>query len=116
MDNKIFEEGFRKVIENIYSAESIFKRAKIYLSATKPVKVKNELKRKLTLQDILLGFRLIYFLGIKDNNRRYFWQMLYWLYRNKKLQYSELAVLFVALIYQYKMMWKRYINMSAGKE
>ena len=116
MDNKIFEEGFRKVIENIYSAESIFKRAKIYLSATKPVKVKNELKRKLTLQDILLGFRLIYFLGIKDNNRRYFWQMLYWLYRNNKLQYSELAVLFVALIYQYKMMWKRYINMSAGKE
>jgi radical SAM superfamily enzyme YgiQ (UPF0313 family) len=116
MDKKILEEGYRRVIENVYSAESVFNRAKIFFSNKERIKVKNGVKRKFSLPEAMQGFRVAYFLGIKDNNRRYFWHMLYWLFRNKKLRYLDLAVFFIALLYQYKMMWKRFVIRSVENE
>ena len=121
MDTKILEYGYRKVIENVYSAESVFKRAKVFLLNKHIFKVKNSLKRKISLSDIVQGIRVIYLLGIKDNNRNYFWRILYWLLQNRKLRYINLAMFFMALLYQYKMMWGRFDlektgNNNIGKE
>ena len=116
MDKKILEEGYRKVLENIYSAESVYERTKLFLSNKRTIKVKNSLKRKISLSDIIKGVRVVYFLGIKDNNRQYFWRILYWLVRNRKLRYLNLAMFFIALLYQYKMMWKRFDNRTAEND
>ena len=116
MDKKVLEDGYRKVIENIYSAESVFNRAKIFLSNKQRTIVKNGLKRKISLSDIIKGLKITYFLGIKDNNRHYFWKILLWLFQNKKMRYYELAIFFIALQYQYKMMWKRFIVQSSENE
>lgn len=112
MDKKILEEGYRKVIENIYSPESVFNRTKVFLSHKKRIEVKNGLKRKTSLSEVIQGVRIVYFLGVKDNNRLYFWRIIYWLFRDKKLRYAELAVFFMALMYQYKMMLKRFVMNS----
>jgi radical SAM superfamily enzyme YgiQ (UPF0313 family) len=108
MDKKMLQKGYRSVLENIYSAESVYNRAKLYILNRKPMKIKNGLKRKVSLSEILMGLKVIYFLGVQDNNRRYLWKMFYWLYKNKKIRYADLAVFFIGLMYQYKMMWKKF--------
>jgi radical SAM superfamily enzyme YgiQ (UPF0313 family) len=116
MDKKILEDGYRRVIGNVYSAESVFNRAKVFFSTKERINVKNGVKRKFSISETMQGFRVAYFLGVKDSNRRYFWQILYWLFRNKKLRYLDLAVFFIALLYQYKMMWKRFVVRSTENE
>jgi radical SAM superfamily enzyme YgiQ (UPF0313 family) len=116
MDKTVLEEGYKKVIENIYSAESVFNRIKVFFSNKQPISVKNRLRRKISLSEVMLGLRVVYFLGVKDSNRRYFWQILYWLFNNKKFRYSDLAVFFLAIQYQYKMMWKRFEVRTKGND
>ena len=110
MDKEILAEGYKRVIENIYSAESVFKRIKVYFTNKQPIKVKNGIKRKISLTEAIAGLRAAFFLGIWDSNRRYFWKTLLWLFRNKKLRYFDLAAFYIALLYQYKMMWKKFIK------
>ncbi|MDR3628379.1 MAG: radical SAM protein [Ignavibacteriaceae bacterium] len=110
MDKNILDEGYRRVIENIYSAESVFYRAKVFLSNKRPINVKNGIKRKTSFAEIMQGARVAYLLGIKDNNRLYFWQIFYWLFRNRKLRYLDLAAFFIALLYQYKMMKNQFVR------
>ena len=113
MDKDLLDAGYRRVLENIYSAEGVFNRAKVYFQSKKPFKVKNGIKQKLTLSVVAMAARVVYLLGIKDENRRYFWKMLFWLFRNNMFRYADLGVFFIALMYQYKMMWK---NFSARTE
>jgi radical SAM superfamily enzyme YgiQ (UPF0313 family) len=113
MDKKILEEGYRRVLENVYSPGSVFNRIKIFFSNKQRITVKNGIKRKLSISEIIQGIRVIYFLGVKDNNRRYLWQIIFWLIRNKKFRYVDLAMFYMVLLYQYKMMWKRFVNMPA---
>lgn len=113
MDKELLDAGYSRVLENIYSAEGVFNRAKIYFEHKRPFKVKNGIKQKLTLSVVLLAIRVIFILGIKDENRSYFWKMLYWLFRKNMFRYADLGVFFIALIYQYKMMWR---NFNSGSE
>lgn len=110
MDKEILEAGYRRVLENVCSAESVYRRAKLFLSEKKRFKVKNGIRRKITPEVILTAVRVVYFLGIRDNNRHYFWGILFWLVRKKKFRYADTAVYFIALMYHYKMMWKNFLT------
>ena len=116
MDEDVLNDGYRKVIQNVYSAESVYRRAKVFLGNKKQIKVKNGVKRKVTFPEIILGIRAAFILGLKDKNRYYFWALFFWLLRNNRLRYLDLAVFFIALLYQYKMMWKRFEIRSEKQE
>lgn len=108
MDKEVLDEGYTRVIKTVYSAESVYHRAIAYLENKKPVKIKNGLRRKFTLSEVFLSFRLFYILGIKESNRAYFWRMLLWLIRNRKMRYADMAMFYLLMMHQYKNMWKRY--------
>jgi hypothetical protein len=72
--------------------------------------------RKASFPEVIHGLRAVYSLGIKDSNRRYFWGLLYWLFENKKLRYFDLAIFFIAIMYQYKMMWEKFIKNHPSAE
>ncbi|MGR3318131.1 MAG: B12-binding domain-containing radical SAM protein [Candidatus Anammoxibacter sp.] len=73
-------EGHRKILKYIYSPEHYYQRVITFLSEFKaPAKNSNNkisLKKFLRLNRIL--FRVIYRLGIVDNDRKYFWKILSW--------------------------------------
>ncbi len=112
MDKEVLAKGYKSVIENIYSGESVIHRTKVFFSDKRPIKVKNGIKRRISLAEVFHGLRVFYFLGIKDNNRRYLWRTFYWLFLNKKLKYSDHALFFMAMLYQYKMMRGKFISQS----
>lgn len=108
MDEEILANGYRSVLENIYSPESVFNRARIFLSQKQSIKIRNGIKRRITFSEVMQGLRAAYFLSIKDNNRRYYWRIFFWLFLNKKLRYLNHAIFFMAILYQYKMMLEKF--------
>jgi len=106
MDKTLLDEGYKGVREAITSAESIYKRAITFFETRKPMKVRTSLKQKIGSGEILLLLRCIFTLGIIDGNRKYFWKLIIWLKQHGKLRYLDYALLFTAVLYQYKMMAK----------
>ncbi|OPX94346.1 MAG: Ribosomal protein S12 methylthiotransferase RimO [Syntrophorhabdus sp. PtaB.Bin006] len=83
-------EGYRKIINGIYSPNSYYERVKAFLQEYKPLEKR---KRHFDFRSILqrvryLGapFKTMIVLGIKDNARRYYWKLLFWsLFRRPRL-------------------------------
>lgn len=74
MGLKTLIEGHRKILQYIYSPEHYYQRVKTFLDDIKPQE--NGAPKKIKKKGIL--FRIIYHLGIVDNERKYFWKLLFW--------------------------------------
>lgn len=113
------KSGYEKIINRIYSPESVYKRIEKYFELERKYKVQQQLKRKITLKDIFTALRIFYILGFADNNKKYFWRLIYKTLR-KNYNYLDLTILFSLILYQYSILReeniteiKRYSELAA---
>jgi len=75
-------EGYRKVLDQIYSPRLYYERVKTFLQNYEPPRIRIHFE----FEYILAFLRSIYQLGIKGAERAYYWRLFFWtLFRRPKL-------------------------------
>ncbi|MBU0729164.1 MAG: B12-binding domain-containing radical SAM protein [Proteobacteria bacterium] len=74
MSIETLQEGYRRILLNIYSPEHYYKRVKNFLTDYKPPKIRGSLG----FQDVMAFFRSIFHLGIMGRERMQYWRLLIW--------------------------------------
>lgn len=73
MDYKTLIRGYSKLLHSIYSQKEYFKRINEFL---KEYRVPNWQRSKISLRELKAFFRLIWFLGVVEKGKKYFWKLL----------------------------------------
>jgi radical SAM superfamily enzyme YgiQ (UPF0313 family) len=73
MDYKTLISGYSKLLHSIYSQKEYFRRVNEFL---KEYRVPDWQKSKFSLRELKAFFRLIWFLGIVEKGKKYFWKLL----------------------------------------
>ena len=68
-------DGYQEVLKAIYSPRFYFARIKTFLSEYKPKRVKSPKIRFYHLRGL---FSSLWFLGIRDKGRHYYWNLIFW--------------------------------------
>lgn len=79
MSIKTLKDGYKKIVQKIYSIEQYYERIKIFLRNYPPPKIKTQIE----FMHIMAFFRAIYYLGIKDQKRVHYWKLIFWTLFNK---------------------------------
>jgi radical SAM superfamily enzyme YgiQ (UPF0313 family) len=83
MDLQTLVDGYKRIVETIYSPEAYYERVKKFLSEYQPPKF---VKPKIKLPELKAFFRSIYLLGIKGSERLEYWKLFFWtLFRRPNL-------------------------------
>ncbi len=78
--------GFKKVTEGIYSPERSMQRILHFFTTYRFPKTETVIPASFRLSDIKIVLRVIWALGIKDRDRKYFWKLIIWTIKhNRKL-------------------------------
>ncbi len=77
-------QGYRHLMEQIYSPSQFYQRVKTFLQEYQPPKIKTPF----SWQRIMAFFRSIYHLGIVNRERRHYWDLLFWTLRERPAQFS----------------------------
>ncbi len=87
MDYKKLIEGYKKIVNTIYSPKYYYKRVKQFLKEFNPLA---EGKRKITFRDIKAFLKSVIRLGIIGRERVQYWKLFFWsLFRSpRKLPYA----------------------------
>jgi radical SAM superfamily enzyme YgiQ (UPF0313 family) len=97
MNIEALREGYRRILDQIYSPKLYYERVKTFLRDYKPPKI----GIYLDFEYVLAFLRSIYQLGIKGVERLHYWQLLFWtLFRRPKL--FPLAVTFAIYGYHFR--------------
>jgi radical SAM superfamily enzyme YgiQ (UPF0313 family) len=74
MDIDLLKNGYRHILDQIYSPRPFYERVKTFLREYQPSKI----QAQLDIQDILALFRTILYLGILGKERREYWRLFFW--------------------------------------
>lgn len=74
MDMDLLKNGYRQILNQIYSPHPFYERVKTFLREYQPSPV----QAQLDIQDILALFRTILYLGILGKERREYWRLFFW--------------------------------------
>ncbi len=77
-------QGYRHLMEQIYTPSQFYQRVKTFLQEYHPPKI----KAPLNWQRIMAFFRSIYHLGIVNQERRHYWDLLFWTLRERPALFS----------------------------
>jgi hypothetical protein len=84
MDAKILMDGFNRTVSYLYNGEGFYNRVIKFLSLyEKPAIHKKTKPINSNLRYLRASFLIIYRLGIKNYDRKYFWKALLWCLKNK---------------------------------
>jgi radical SAM superfamily enzyme YgiQ (UPF0313 family) len=72
-------DGYRYLMKQLYTPSLFYQRVKVFLQEYQPPQIKTPL----TWQRLLAFFRSIYHLGIRDRERRQYWNLLFWTLRKR---------------------------------
>ena len=75
MDKNTLINGYKKVISTIYSPKAYYERIKTFLREYKPKKKKAQ---RLNMYYLRAFFSSIWYLGIKQRGRLYYWKLILW--------------------------------------
>jgi radical SAM superfamily enzyme YgiQ (UPF0313 family) len=75
MDNEELLDGYQKIVHNIYSSKAYYERLKVFLAHFKPGVVN---RGRINLENMMAFLRSIFYLGILDKRRAYYWNLLRW--------------------------------------
>ena len=82
MNLELLREGYRNILQQIYSPKHYYERVKTFLREYKPPKV----RAPLSFQEIMAFFRAGVRLGIIGRERLQYWNLLFWaLFRRPRL-------------------------------
>ena len=74
MDLQELKDGYREILDQIYSPKLFYARVKSFLEDYHPV----EQVVKMEIQEFLALFRSIYWIGIRGRGRKYYWRLFFW--------------------------------------
>jgi len=77
MDGASLIRGFLEVVDGIYTPENSYKRFKAYLAHQNYTGSSTVIRTQLGWSEIMLGLRILFFLGVRNKNRKYFWKLTY---------------------------------------
>jgi len=106
MDEKKLFEGFLHLTNNIYSPDKSYERLITFLKTYKYPKTTVKIPEQYRLADALMVLRIMYKLGVKDENRKYFWKLFTWSIVNDRKSLDK-ALFYGVMIYQ---MHKTYLH------
>lgn len=99
MDEKTLYDGFLELTATIYSPQGSYNRLVQFFSTYKHPKTSVKVPEKIKPKEVLMVLRIVYLLGIKDSNRKYFWKLLAWAWNNNR-KYLDKAFFYSIMIYQ----------------
>jgi len=105
MGIETLREGYRHLMEQIYSPNQFYQRVKTFLKEYQPRKIKSPL----TWQRFLAFFRSVYHLGIIDQERRHYWDLLLWTLKEHPAMFST-AVTMAIYGYHFNKICELHIN------
>ncbi|MCL0046408.1 B12-binding domain-containing radical SAM protein [Dehalococcoidales bacterium] len=73
MNYETLINGYKKILNTIYSPKQYYERVKVFLKEYKP---QGKRRSKLQLCHISAFIKSMWFLGIKERGRRYYWKLL----------------------------------------
>jgi radical SAM superfamily enzyme YgiQ (UPF0313 family) len=68
--------GYRKIMQTIYSPEKYYERIIIFLEEYRPVKRRQRVSLALILAALKGLFKSVWYLGIVERSRRYYWKLV----------------------------------------
>ncbi len=77
MDYRILIDGYKKVLDGIYSAKPYYKRVKTFLELKK-ISFDNKKSIQINFKDIKALVKSVFILGIKDKERIHYWKLFFW--------------------------------------
>jgi len=90
MDSETLLNGYKHILNTIYSPRQYYERIRIFLKEYKPPKLKWRTSQ-LRFYHIEGFIKSIWFLGLKDKGRRYYWKLLFsTLFKKPKLLYLSI--------------------------
>jgi len=72
MDYEALIDGYKHILDTIYSPKQYYERVKIFLKEYKP---RGQIASRLQFQHIRALVKSIWFLGIREKERRYYWKL-----------------------------------------
>lgn len=116
MDVNVLQEGYKKVITEVYSSKNIINRVMTYYKNKNNLyKVKYPIKRKLRAADILNFWKIIIKLGLIQKERKYFWQLIF-LTLKYNYRFLDHSLFFASLMYQYEVLLKIFLQKEVKGE
>jgi len=109
MDKNKLHQGYKLVLKNVYDPKNVLQRIISFYSNLKPERVKNSIRRKITLREVFVFAGIIFHLGFIFPKRIYFWQLVFWTIKNKP-GYSDLSLLFGLLMFQYQKLYSAFVK------
>jgi radical SAM superfamily enzyme YgiQ (UPF0313 family) len=97
MNLDVLRDGYRRIMESIYSPKEYYERVRTFLREYKPPKIKSPLD----FQRILAFFRSIVRLGVLGKERFYYWKLLLWTLFHRPKLFPE-AVTFAIYGYHFR--------------
>ncbi len=105
MDLDVLRQGYREIIEKIYSPHLFYERVKTFLREYNPLKMKVQLQG----EEIIAFLRSIYELGIRGVERLYYWRLFFWtLLRRPRL--LPLAITLAVYGYHFRQVFELYVK------
>jgi len=106
MGEKELYRGFLHVIDNIYKPDKSYYRIKQFFLHYRFPKTSVRVRTTYNFKHLQMFLKIIYRLGIKDTNRKYFWQLIVWTsFYNRK--FFDKSIFYGIMIYQ---VYQTYLN------
>ncbi len=104
MDLSLLQNGYRHILEEIYSPKPFYERVKRFLQEYRPAQAAVHIE----FQEFLAFFRSIYWLGIRGKERVEFWRLFFWaLFKEPKK--FPLAITFSIYGFHFTRVFERHI-------
>lgn len=104
MDIHVLQQGYQRIIKDIYSPGPFYQRVKTFLQEYNPVKNTVHME----LQEILAFFRSIYWLGIRGHERGEYWRLFFWALSKQPAKFP-LAITFTIYGYHFWQVFENHI-------
>ncbi|MCB0698066.1 MAG: B12-binding domain-containing radical SAM protein [Chitinophagaceae bacterium] len=105
MDETLLFGGFIDVIDHIYTPAESYKRLMKFFETYRFPKSTVRIRSTFDIAQLKILWRVVYRLGIRDSNRKYFWKLVGWALRNNHKMLDK-AVFYSIMIYQMHMTYK----------
>ncbi len=102
MNREILMRGYRNIVDTIYSGKTYSDRVIHFLKMYEP---KVKLQTKLTFQKIMALLKSIFYLGIINRSRIWYWKLFFWSLINKPETFS-LAITYSIYGYHFRKVFR----------
>jgi hypothetical protein len=112
MNYETLINGYRHVLNTIYSPRQYYERVRAFLREYKPQKATRTRLSQLKFQYVIAFFKSIWFLGVKEKGRGYYWKLLVsTLFRHPRL--FHLSVIFSVYGFHFRKIVEKFGSIPA---